>query len=63
MVIISKLTELRIKMNISQRQMAKALKCTPTTLNRYEKGKRRMYLDMVIDYANELGVEFKIQVK
>jgi transcriptional regulator with XRE-family HTH domain len=59
----SKLVEQRISRKITQRKMAKLLKCTPSTLNRYEKGNRDVSANMQDDYADNLGLELKIMVK
>jgi transcriptional regulator with XRE-family HTH domain len=58
-----KLTEQRGKQNISQREMAKYLKITPSTLNRYEKHNRKITAKMQDEYAERLGIELKLQIK
>jgi transcriptional regulator with XRE-family HTH domain len=63
MSIFDKLVEERKARRVTQRIMAKHLKCTPSTLNKYEKGKRRILACDMEEYANYLGLELKLQVK
>lgn len=63
MSIFETLVDCRIKRKITQRIMAKHLKITPSTLNRYEKGNRKISAKMQDDYAEYLGIELKAQLK
>ena len=63
MSIFDKLIEERKARKITQRKMAAHLKCTPSTLNKYEQGKRRILACDMEEYADYLGLEFRLQVK
>jgi transcriptional regulator with XRE-family HTH domain len=63
MSIIDKLVEIRKEKGINQKVMAKALKLSPGSLNRFEKGNRKVDLDTVEKYAEELGYELRLMVK
>lgn len=63
MSIFDKLVEERGKRNITQREISRYLKCTPSTLNHYEKGKRKITAEMMEEYADYLGIELKLQIK
>lgn len=60
---LDKLVVQRGKNNVTQRQMAKNLKCSPSTLNKYEKGNRKMTAEMQDMYVEFLGLELMIIVK
>lgn len=51
-----KITERRISLNMSQRELAEKLGITPTRLNYWEKGKREPDLHYIKALARELGV-------
>ena len=63
MSIFEKLIKERESRKVTQRLMAKHLKITPSTLNRYEQGNRKIGLEMAENYADFLGLEFKLMVK
>jgi transcriptional regulator with XRE-family HTH domain len=58
-----KLIEQRKRLKITQREMAKHLKVTPSTLNKYEFGKRKISAEAMDEYCDYLGYELKLQVK
>lgn len=58
-----RLVEQRRKRGITQRQMAKWLKVPVSTLNRYEKGSRKISIHLVDQYAAELGLKIELMVK
>ena len=58
-----KLVEQREIRGISQREMAKKLGCTSSTLNRYESGNRKISAEMQDEYSKILGFELKLMVK
>jgi transcriptional regulator with XRE-family HTH domain len=58
-----KLTEQREVQRVTQRKMAKYLKCTQSTLCRYENGKRKISAEMQDEYADKLGIELKLMIK
>ncbi len=51
-----RLKELRIKNNLSQRELAKKLNISKTAINYWEKGLRTPTLDVVINIADYFGV-------
>jgi transcriptional regulator with XRE-family HTH domain len=59
----SKLIEIRKDKRINQKVMAKKLGISSGSLNRFEKGNRKVDISIVEDYANELGYELKLMVK
>jgi transcriptional regulator with XRE-family HTH domain len=59
----SKLVDQRKKIGMSQKEMAKKLGLTNTTMNRYEKGNREITSKLQDDYAEYLGYELKLMVK
>jgi DNA-binding XRE family transcriptional regulator len=63
MSILNKLIEERKLHKIKQNEMAKQLGVTGWTLSHYEKGHRRMTLDMAEDYADKLGLEIRLLIK
>jgi transcriptional regulator with XRE-family HTH domain len=63
MSIISNLIEIRKDKRINQKVMAKKLGISSGSLNRFEKGNRKVDISIVEDYANELGYELKLMVK
>lgn len=58
-----KLIEQRKKMGITQREMAKNLRITPSTINKYEKGTRKISSEMQDVYAKFLGIEIFLMIK
>ena len=48
---------------VKQKDMAKHLNISPWTLNNYERGRRRISLEFIEDYADYLGLELKIMLK
>lgn len=58
-----KLIGQRKLLKITQREMAKHLKCTPTSLNRYENGSRNISATDQDTYADKLGIELKMMLK
>jgi transcriptional regulator with XRE-family HTH domain len=63
MSIIDKLVEIRKEKRINQKVMAKLLKISPGSLNRFEKRNRKVDLGTIESYADELGYELKLMVK
>lgn len=63
MSIINKLIVIRKDKKINQKVMAKKLGISSGSLNRFEKGNRRVDLWLVEMYADELGYELKLMVK
>ena len=63
MSIFEVLIEERKKKKVTQRKMAKHLKCMPATLNKYEKGTRKISSDNLEKYADFLGLEIKFMLK
>jgi transcriptional regulator with XRE-family HTH domain len=51
-----KLVEYRIKLKVSQKEMALYLNCTKSTLSRYENGNRKISSEMQDLYCKKLGV-------
>ncbi|MCK9282390.1 MAG: helix-turn-helix domain-containing protein [Melioribacteraceae bacterium] len=63
MSIISNLIEIRKDKRINQKVMAKKLGISSGSLNRFEKGNRKIDMSIIEDYANKLGYELKLIVK
>lgn len=63
MSIISILIEERKKAKINQKSMAKLLKISPESLNRFEKENRKQNINVVIDYAEIIGFELRLLKK
>jgi DNA-binding XRE family transcriptional regulator len=59
----TKLVEQRKKSEVSQKEMAKHLGLTNSTMNRYEKENRDISAKLQDDYAEYLGYELKLMVK
>jgi transcriptional regulator with XRE-family HTH domain len=58
-----KLVELRKKSDFNQKEMAKKLGLTKTTMNRYENNSRKISSELQDKYAEYLGYELKLMVK
>lgn len=63
MDIFDKLIEIRKEKKIQQSEMAKNLKITSATMNRYERKKRIIPYTLLINYAGYLDCELKIMIK
>jgi transcriptional regulator with XRE-family HTH domain len=63
MVIFDKLIQIRKEKRVSQGNMAYKLGITSTTLNRYEKGNRKISAELMLEYAIVLGYELKLMVR
>lgn len=49
--------------DITQRKMAKILKCTPSSLNKYEQGIRKISAEKQDEYAEAMGIDLKLMIK
>ncbi|MBM7561340.1 helix-turn-helix domain-containing protein [Fusibacter tunisiensis] len=55
----SRLKEIRVINKLSQKETAKLLNITPSTLNRYEKNERIPSVDFLVDFSLKFGVQIK----
>lgn len=53
----------RLQSDISQKEMAKKVNCTPVSMNHYENGKREMPGFIFVKYAEILGFELRLLIK
>lgn len=63
MDIFEKLVQIRKEKKRGQKELAYHLDVTVATINRYEKGKRKIPYDLMIMYADFLGVEIRALLK
>lgn len=59
---ISELIDARERMKISQSELAHRMNVNPNVVNRLESARHSPLLDTLIDYADALGLDFKLRL-
>lgn len=63
MDIFQKLVQIRKEKKRGQKELAYHLGITTTTINRYERGKRKIPYDLMCKYAEFLEMDIRILIK